>query len=407
MEEKTNKDVNYIMGESQKFFKAINPNQVTTNKNVVYFNAEKEDNGYLEQLNNFYNQASSVHSNLINLKRNLIIGNGVTPISPDIKTQAFLDKINKQGDNFNDVFNKSALDFALFEAACYQILYDSEGEISTVYHIDTSTVRAEAPDALSIVNNWYISKNWADISNKVNRRSSEKTKAVKVATFNPATWEEDGGVQLLYVKRYVSGQNVYSIPAYNSAIKYIQLDNELAVFELNKVSKGFFVSGILFMAGDPNDEQKKEFKNKFERKYMGTDADKLLYIWGSGDDEKPSFIRTEADKNDTLFNDLIDISAQKIATGHGANLELAGIEGKGVDLGGDANKLNTSLAYFNKNVIVPMQVVLLSGINKMLSVNGLGPVEITYTPLSVDSDNTEDEGNLSKEIKKELIKELT
>lgn len=389
------KKFNYKFGGgAEKFYTAINPDITTTNKNVLYFNSDSrlEDNAYPAKLIDLYVNGSSVHSNYINLKRNLTYGEGLRPTEASAEWAAFMDTYNKAGDDGNDIFLKMCLDFALFEAATVQVIYNSEGQIASWYHVDTSDVRAEKPDEFGRVNNWYVSKYWADISNKKNSRATEKNKAVKLPSFNPSTGVEDG-VQLLYIRRYVSGSQVYAIPMYNSAINWIQLDHELSKFELNKVAKGFFPSGILYLTGDPDDEQKAQFKNQFERKYVGSDKEKLLYVWGTNADEKPEFIRTEADKNDVLFNDLNEISTRKISVGHGSpSVELAAGDSGGASLGGDANKLNVALAYYQKNVIRPMQEVLIAGINKIMKVNDLPEVEIDYQPLDVEiSSDTEEQ----------------
>ena len=64
------KNVNYKTGHGIKLYKAINPNITTTKKGVLYFNADADDNAFPNKMVDLYTNASSVHSNLINLKRN-------------------------------------------------------------------------------------------------------------------------------------------------------------------------------------------------------------------------------------------------------------------------------------------------------------------------------------------------
>lgn len=404
---KEKKGVNIQIGETQRFYKAIEPNIVTTNKNVLYFNADAEDNAYPQKLIDLYLNASSVHSNFINLKTNLMRGNGLEPVTPSVEWETFVKTKNKVGDDLQDIFNKACFDYSLFEAAALQVIYDSEGAIARVYHVDASYVRAEAPDEFGRVNYWLISKYWGDITNKSNKRATENNKAVRVAGYNPETWKEDGGVQLLYIKKYVAGSVVYAIPSYNSSTDYIQLDSELADFQLNKVAGGMHVNGMLYLNGDPDEEEKKEIERKIDRKFGGTKGRKVMLVFGTGQEERPVFESLE-EKNEKLFNDLIAISAQKIATAHGGNLALAGIEGTGVDLGGDANKLNTSLAFYNKTTVKPMQTILLKGLNIIFNHNKLSEATVTYTPLVVEQkDETQlSETDTIKVIEKTKIKDL-
>ena len=97
------------------------------------------------------------------------------------------------------------------------------------------------------------------------------------------------------------------------------------------------VSGMIYLNGDPDDEEKREIERKMDKKFGGAKGRRTMTVFGTGQDERPEFVSLE-DKTENLFNDLIGIAAQKIATAHGGNLALAGIEGTGVDLGGDANK---------------------------------------------------------------------
>ena len=72
--EEEKKGMNFSFSGIEKFYTAIDPNIVTTNKNVLYFNADLDDNAYPQKLIDLYINASSTHSNFINLKRNLLYG---------------------------------------------------------------------------------------------------------------------------------------------------------------------------------------------------------------------------------------------------------------------------------------------------------------------------------------------
>lgn len=403
--EKEKKGMSYEMSDNVKLYRAIEPNITTVEKNIVSFNADQDDNAYPDKLIDLYKNASATHSNFIRLKKNMLAGDGVVAVNEDIPTTDFIDKRNRKGENLNDIDKKVNFDLSLFEAFALQVIYDSDGNIADVYHTDVSTVRAEKPDDLGVIKQYYISKNWGQISNK---NDVEKVKATPIKAYNPATGKADGR-QLMYVNTYIAGNDVYAIPSYNSATNWIQLDNKLAIYELNKVSSGFLATTIISLPGDPDDETKKSFRREFERKYVGVDKAKVIYIWGANADQKPEMVRLD-EEDGSLFDQLISITSEQIAIAHGGSKELAGIDSKGVSLGGDANKLSVGLAFYQKNVIEPLQTMKVDAYNKLIEINKLGKVDIGYTPLNViieEGNNPEEELENEKKVAiKELITEL-
>ena len=105
-----------------KFYTQINPHITTTNKGVVYFNSSEsvDDNAYPIQLIDLYKEGSATHSALINLKRDLLIGNGL--LTDDPNTEAFLKRKNRNGDNMQRVWEKICMDMAIFESYSLQVI---------------------------------------------------------------------------------------------------------------------------------------------------------------------------------------------------------------------------------------------------------------------------------------------
>lgn len=386
------KDVNYLIPSLvEKLYKEINPNictYVSGKQNIIYFNAnENSDNAYLAKLVDVYNNASATHSNLINLKRNLLIGEGLIPVlSGDTKTQEFLDHVNTFGMNMQEVWERICFDYALAEAYALQLIYNSKSQITDVYHQDITTVRASANDTFTTaVNTWYLSREWAKISNKSYRRYSVATQGQAIQNFNPQTYAGDGGKQLMYCNRYTAGNDIYAIPSYQSILGYVELDLQLQKYHLNKVSGGFFPNVIVNLVGSPSEEEKTVFVNKFKNKYIGSDKEKILFIWSEDTNTKPQIIPFNTNDEAQVYEILNKILTQKIASGHGCSQELAGVQTDGATLGGDSNKLAVSYNYFIETVIKPMQKAMLVGVNKIMKQNGLGEVTVNTPSLNIDN----------------------
>ena len=397
IEAEVKKGIEYAMPILENLYAEINPNITTVvsgKQDIIYFNTNNSnDNAYPTKLIDVYQNSSATHSNLINLKRNLLIGEGLVPVlSGDTATQEFLDHLNSYGQNMQEIWEKICYDYTLAEAYALQVIYNSLGKITDVYHQDVSTVRAMAneQDSDNHIITWYLSNNWARITNKNYRRYNVATSGTPINNFNPKNYVLDGGKQLMYNYRYTAGNTVYAIPSYQSVLGYIELDLQLQKYHLNKVSGGFFPNVIISLVGNPSDEEKTTFVKQFKQKYVGSDKEKLLFIWSDDANAKPTIIPFNTNDEAQVFEILNKILTQKICSGHMAHPELASIQtDSGASLGGDANKLVASYNYFVETVIKPMQKSMLVGVNKIMKQNGLGDVTVKTPVLNINNNTNQ------------------
>ena len=396
--------LNYAMPMLQNLYRMINPNLTTSNRGVVYFNSSQdfEDNAYPVELIDLYNEGSATHSALINLKRDLLIGMGLqAKDESDINTIEMLEKVNSHGDTLQKVWNKVCMDMAIMESFALQVIYNKEGKIYEILHVDISKVRAMDEDSIesNLVNTWLISNQWAKITNKRYRRFTVNNTAVAIQNFNPKTWSEDGGRQLIVCRKYTPNSEVYSIPSYQSVLKYIQLDSELGFYHLNKVTGGLFANAIVYLTGNPSEEEKRKFINEFKMKYVGANKEKLLFIWGDyvADNQLPKVIPFSTEDQKDVFEELNTIITQKIITAHRATPELAGIQTKGSDLGGDANKLHVSREYFIHTVINPMRKEMLETLNSIIAVNESKGFKVENEKLQLETKTDSNDNNINNQ----------
>jgi len=389
--------LNYAMQSIEKFYTELNPNQVTLKNNIIYLNSTQDvnDNAYLFQLQDLYREASGTHSACIDTRTDMTIGSGLVPVEPSPETEEFLNTPNRLGMSMQEIWEKICFDYNLTGMYAVQTLYSKEGKIVEVVHNDISTVRAVANDELidpfiPYINTWALSTKWPEIVSK--HRMNPQNAAILINNFNPKTWAEDGGRQLLVNKKYISGMFPYGLPHYQSVIKYIQLDNELAKYHLNKVSGGMFANVILRLSGNPNDEEKSRFKNEFTRKYLGADKSKILFIWSDEDEaQDPKIIPFSTNDSAQVFKELNDMLTQKILTAHRIPPELASIPTT-TSLGGDAAKMATSYSFIVENVIKAMQKSMLVGINQIMKQNELMEVTVLNDGLKLDQEDVDESG---------------
>lgn len=385
---------NYIMPVMERMYKELNPSMVTLKNQIIYLNSSQDqnDNAYMFMLQDLYREASPTHTACLNLRIDMVIGNGLSPVVADPLTQEFLDKPNRIGDTLQQVLEKIVFDYELTGMYAIQCLYSQEGKIVEVLHTDISTVRAVSPvdgeEYVPYIDTWAISGKWAEIRDK--NRYTPNNSAAFIKNFNPKDWAKDGARQLLVHRDYQSGNFPYGLPHYNSVLRYVSLDEQLSRYHLNKVAGGFFPNVIVQLAGNPDEETKQKFVNKFKIKYLGPDREKIMFIWSEGDDGvEPKIIPFSTNDDNEIFEILDKITTQKILSSHQVLPELASLPSAGAKLGGEANTINVGRQYMIESVIKPIQKSILSSINKIFRHNGLKDVTVSNEVLKLTPKDNE------------------
>jgi hypothetical protein len=361
----------------------------------VFFNSNEQadDNAYPIQLVDLYHNASPTFSNLIDLRRNMLIGNGLQPVvkSGDTLYQPTVDFINSEnqfGETLQDIWQKMSFDYSLAETYFLECLFSPKGKgmvAELIFH-DFTTVRAVAnPNpSLPYPLQYQLSRNWGT-TNKQGKYVKTATSGIPIDTWNPNRWAESGGRQLLACKRYSAGNEYYSIPSYNSILPYVELDAQMATYNLNSVTKGFTPTSIVVLAGNPSKKEKDEFVSKFKSRYVGANGERTLFIWTNSPEEKPQILPFNTVDNTPMVELLDKILTSKISSGLGANAELAGTQySQGNSLQSDLNKLAVAYNYYYTTHIKVFQKEMLQTLNKVMRLNGLSDLTVVTPPLELE-----------------------
>jgi hypothetical protein len=87
--------------------------------------------------------------------------------------------------------------------------------------------------------------------------------------FNPRTRESK---QLYYFKMYRAGCGEYPTAPYQSALKYIEIDTEIANFHLNSIKSGFSAQTLNpTLQGHTNTRRMRNTVKRFKDNFSGTD----------------------------------------------------------------------------------------------------------------------------------------
>ena len=300
-----------------------------------------QNNDYPQYLLDLFNK-SAKHNAIVRGKVNYIVGNGWAGEQPIVK------QVNRE-ETLNDLTKKVALDLELFGGAYIQVIWGVLGEtIAELWHCDYTKIRTNKDNTQF----WY-KEDW----------KANKEKAEVYSAFNP---KNPTGVQILYVKEYRPGMNVYSLPGYFGALNYIESDVEVSKHVLGNAQTGFSASKpITLPNGEPSPDEKRAVSRQFDNMYTGADGKKYLLAFVNDATRKPivdDLGASDLTKED--FSRVDELIQTNIFSGHQiTSPDLFGIAVPGQL--GNRQQMRDSYEIFN-NTYVRYKQMQLEGVFNML-----------------------------------------
>ena len=317
---------------------------------------------------------STIHSAIINTKQFYIVGNGLSGGEPTLNMQL----------QTKDILAKLASDITIYNGYALKFVYSKDlTKIATVEHVPMCNLRYSI-DADGNINGVAISED------QINYRR-KKLKPVQYPLFDP-TLASEQPVQVYIYSAYSPLQGYYPIPDYSGGIDYISIDGRLGTYHLNNVKRGFTPTSIVtFPSRMLDEDQEREVVRQFEEFYTGEKEVKSLFLFGEptadGEVRAPKIESYEASKNVDLYNQLNEITTQKIITTHQLfSPVLASLPGSG-SLGGNSNEILVAYDLFYNKVIKVYQNNILKGLNLITSYNNIPPYTIIPTQPTINKNN--------------------
>jgi hypothetical protein len=317
-----------------------------------------QNNDYPQYLLDLFNK-SAKHNAIIRGKVNYIVGNGWAG------EEAIVKKVNRE-ESLNELTKKVALDLELFGGAYIQVIWSVMGEqVAELWHCDYTKIRTNKDNTQF----WY-KDDW-----KVTRNQE---KAEIYNAFNPANPQ---GVQILYVKEYRPGMNVYSLPGYFGALNYIESDVEVSKHVLGNAQTGFSASKLITLPnGEPSPDEKRSVSKQFDNMYTGADGKKYLLAFVNDVSRKPivdDLGASDLTKED--FGRVDELIQTNIFSGHQiTSPDLFGIAVPGQL--GNRQQMRDSYEIFN-NTYVRYKQMQIEGVFNMLAQYAGVTVELKLQPV--------------------------
>ena len=352
---------------------------------IVYYGETNDFPSYLIEL---YNK-SSISSTAINSIADAIVGGGLTA-----EDESILDRANRDGESWNDIFKKVALDRAIFGGYALEVIWSNDRtKITDVYHIDFSYVRAHKCNERGIVPGYFIS---SEFENKGRLRVSDDD-MVFLPRFNKL--DRTSPSQLYYFNPYRPGMKYYPLPDYQGGLNIISLDAEIDNFHTNNIKNGLAPSLSITTFTNADAEDRETIERQLRQAYAGSDnAGSLIYMDVANKDEAPIITPIPQNGADGYYTTVNDMVTQKILTSHRiVSPMLLGIKTEG-QLGGRTEMLEAQ-ALFLKNVIEPKQSDILTTFEEILYCNGYtGGLGVEQVRIFEDGEETEVVTSVDAEI---------
>jgi hypothetical protein len=312
-----------------------------------------EDNLYPDYLISLMNR-SAKHNAILKRKAMMIGGNGWNLDGLDgVASQFVANPYNEL--TLNEIAFRTAYDLELFGAFALEIIYSKDRtKIAEINFLPANKVRVS--DCKKYM---YYSDDWSN---------TRKYTPVKKPMFNS---KNPVASQILYVKEYRPGSEVYGQPEYLSCVNYIDLEYSISLFHKNQVDNGFAPSMVItFRNGVPSDDEMRSVIRQLQTDYEGaTKAGKTMFLFSDGSDNAPTITPVELNDSDERFIELNKEITQGILTGHSiTNPIIMGIAIPG-SLGAK-NEIVEGVEMLQAMYINPKQAILEAVFNRLLKFNG-------------------------------------
>ena len=308
-----------------------------------------------------------------------------------VKLKKFFNSANGN-ETLQEVIKKIAFDFKLQGAFALNIVWSHDRtQISEIYHIDCSKIRAEKPNEMGKIEGYYVSADWSD---------TRQNRPYRVPAFN--TNDRTSPNQILYTGLYSPNMNAYHTPDYIAGNNWALVDQRVAEFHLNNISNGFSGSFMIsFANGVPTVQERRQIEQSLTDKFTSADnAGKFILTFSDDKTRTPEITAITPSDLDKQFLALQELLVQNILTAHRITSPiLMGIKSDS-GLGNNADELNSASNFYNNTVVKPFQAHIIKTLRKIFTVNNmdmpvrfeqLKPITTRFTNQDLAAVMTQDE----------------
>ena len=358
--------------EKQFKFQTVNKvesdRQFPTEKNLKGFIQYGLYNDFPEYLIYLFNN-SAINNTAIHATVDAIVGEGLV-----CDQSHLLDEANNEGESWNDLFKKTALDYKLYGGFAWEVIWSKDRtRIAEIYHVDFSWLRAKEKNERGKIPGYYISDEWAEkyrFGGGMGLYNQAASTGILpdlpyLPVFN-AKKKDAEPKQIFVYNPYRPGQRYYPLPDYVGALRVIDLDSEVDNFHISNIKNGLAPSLAITTFTNADIDQRNDIEAMLRLQYQGSgNAGQLMYMDVDSPENAPQITPINGNGSDDYYIAINDMVREKILTAHRiTSPEIFGIMTPG-KLGGKDEVTDAYLLFLN-TVIRPYQQILLSEVENFL-----------------------------------------
>ena len=376
-------------GETGKLleFGKVNLPELKTENNVqwVVFGTDPEWYNQYPQYIDYLSKTSPKNGAILKAKTRYVYGRGWEvektglSVSEIIEVQSFLAKANQ-----GKVTKKNIGDHQKHGGFCAEMIPSKDGKVWTPKYLPFRFVRiaptqynedkSEKPAVY-----WYT-RDW-----------SKKAKAKEnkdFQEFHPFPWDkkeiDKSKRYIVYYKDDEYDNDTYPLPNYIQGIPYIDADAEVGNFVNHNVKNGFS-AGLLvnFFNGDPDDDQKAEIQEMWDKAKHGTDnAGAAILAFNEQSDQGVKVEQIAPNGQDDRYVNLNNQIRDEIFTAHTVSPLVVGMKGDN-GFSNNADEKRQSKEDFIEDYAIPQQEPHNEFMNAVLRFNEIkGIVKLSRIPMT-------------------------
>ena len=367
--------------------------EVRSKEWILYGSSGEWKNRYPDYLLDLYNSSAKHHA-IVNGKVDYIFGNGFMLNEGGLDTEGiakandFLRHPNSE-ESLNDIAAKCIADLEIYNGFALEIIYNQTNrKIAAIHHAEFKQYR-KAKDADA----YFFSEDW--------KKHSPETELIHAFDHN-----NPGGKQLLYVRGYHPQSQAYPLPNYLGCIPYIEVDKEIANYQLNAIKNNFQAGKMInFFNGQPPEEEQESIEGKLNKKFTGTDnANSFILNFNDSKEQGAEVINLDGNDFADRYQILEKTTQQNIFTGHRiTDGALFGVKEEGIF--NTRQQLRDSYELFKNTYVNNRQMLVERVFNGLMEVQGfVERLEIRdVEPLGVEfSEQTKVSVMTTEEIREEI-----
>ena len=349
-------------------------------KEYMYYG---DDNLFPQKLIELYD-SSAMHHTAIQAIKDGIIGDGIKVIGDEY--------INGKGETVDEVFEKIALDYTLYNGYAINVVWNKEGSrIAEMYHIPFANVRSGKQNEEDEVEEYFYSSDWTNV---------RKYKPVAYKAFDVTDNKKDNASQIYYCFNYTPGNSVYPLCSYVGGLNDIELDSRISKFHNANISNGLAPSMFVqFRNGIPTPEERRMIYNEIEETFTGENNAGRFFLAFSEPGKELQVTPIE-NANDDYYITLEERISSRILTAHRITSPLLlGIKDAN-GFSSNAEEILIAYSHFMNTVVEPKRKKILSTYAFLLKLHGLNvTVEVESKQIIETAHGTDSTTSIGTETK--------